>query len=238
MGTMRLPDPSIANLPCLVLLGIRVLAYVPPITVTSAAVRWSVAEDNRAKILDLAVAAIDARGESAVRVNHIAEEAGVTPPVLYYHFGSRDGLVIAAQIERYTRRTEADITDIGRAVARCDSSDDLRQALLITWTRSLAERSESRWRRTNVLGSAYARPELEAAVANAQDRIVQGLVEILEPCRNKGWLRPGIDLTSVVVWHHSTMIGRVHIEHGVKLGDPTEWDRLTLDALVNAFFGS
>jgi AcrR family transcriptional regulator len=50
-----------------------------------AAVRWSVAEDNGAKILDLAVAAIDARGESAVRVNHIAEEAGVTPPVLYYH---------------------------------------------------------------------------------------------------------------------------------------------------------
>ena len=196
------------------------------------------AEDNRAKILDLAVAAIDERGESAVRVNHIAEEAGVTPPVLYYHFGNRDGLVIAAQIERYTRRTEADITAIGRAVDRCQSSDDLRQALLITWTRSLAERSESRWRRTNVLGSAYARPELEAAVATAQDRIVEGLVEILEPCRNKGWLRLGIDLASTIAWHHSLLIGRVHIEHGVKVGDPNEWDRLTLDALVNAFFGS
>ena len=194
--------------------------------------------DNRAKILNLTVAAIDAHGESAVRVNHIAEEAGVTPPVLYYHFSSRDGLVIAAQIERYTRRTEADITAIGRAVARCESSDDLRQALLITWKRSLAERSESRWRRTNVLGSAYARPELELAVAEAQDRIVEGLVEILQPCRAKRWLRPEIDLASTIAWHHSLLIGRVHIEHGVKLGNSNEWDRLTLEALQHAFFGS
>ena len=196
------------------------------------------ADDNRAKILDLAIAAIDASGESAVRVNHICDEAGVTPPVLYYHFGNRDGLVIAAQIERYSRRTEADIAAIARAVARCESSDDLRQALRITWTRSLAERSESRWRRTNVLGSAYARPELEAAVADAQDKIIEGLVEILEPCRAKGWLRPEIDLASTIAWHHSLLIGRVHIEHGSRLGNADEWDRLTLQALQNAFFDS
>ena len=196
------------------------------------------ADDNRAKILDLAIAAIDASGESAVRVNHICDEAGVTPPVLYYHFGNRDGLVIAAQIERYSRRTEADIAAIARAVAQCESSDDLRQALRITWTRSLAERSESRWRRTNVLGSAYARPELEAAVADAQDKIIEGLVEILEPCRAKGWLRPEIDLASTIAWHHSLLIGRVHIEHGSRLGNADEWDRLTLQALQHAFFDS
>ena len=196
----------------------------------------AVTDDNRARILDLAVAAIDSGGESAVRVRHIVDEAGVTAPVLYYHFGNRDGLVIAAQIERYTRQTDSDIAAIKRAVARCESSDDLRQTLLITWTRSLAERSESRWRRTNVLGSAYGRPELEAAVARAQDRIVKGLVEILEPCRQRGWLRSGIDLTSAVAWHHSLLIGRVHIEHGTTAGDPAEWDRLTLDAIERVFF--
>ena len=196
------------------------------------------ADDARERILELAVAAIDTGGEAAIRVNHLVADAGVTPPVLYYHFGNRDGLVIAAQIERYSRRTEADIAAIARAVARCESSDDLRQALRITWTRSLAERSESRWRRTNVLGSAYARPELEAAVADAQDKIIEGLVEILEPCRAKGWLRPEIDLASTIAWHHSLLIGRVHIEHGSRLGNADEWDRLTLQALQHAFFDS
>ncbi|MEI7622510.1 MAG: TetR/AcrR family transcriptional regulator [Actinomycetes bacterium] len=194
-------------------------------------------EDNRSRILELAVAAIDEGGEAAVRVSHIVAEAGVTQPVLYYYFGNRDGLVVAAQIERYTRQTKADITAIGRAVGKCTSSDELRQTLMITWSRSLAQRSESRWRRTSVIGSAYARPELANAVAQAQDHIVEGLVEILEPCRQRGWLRDGIDLTSTIAWHHSLLISRVTIEHGTHEVDPSEWDRLTLDALERAFFG-
>ena len=196
------------------------------------------ADDTRARILDLAVEAIDSGGEAALRVNHIVTELGVTQPVLYYHFGSREGLVIAAQTERYIRQTRIDLDAIGRAVARCESADDLRTTLRITWERSLVERAESRWRRTNVLGSAYARPELEAAVATAQDAIVVGLVEILGPCHQRGWFREGIDLPSTIAWHHSLLIGRVHIEHGAHQGDPAEWDRLTLEALDRAFFGS
>lgn len=196
------------------------------------------ASEYRDQILDLAVAAVDAGGEAAIRVNHIAAEVGVTPPVLYYHFGSRDGLVAAAQVARYTRRTFDDIERIGKAVARCSSSDELRTVLVITWTRSLAERAQNRWVRTSALGSAYARPDLEAVIAQAQDEVVAGLCRILEPCRDRGWLRPGIDLMSTVAWHHSLLIGRVHIERGQALVDPEEWDRLTLDALVHAFFGS
>ena len=193
--------------------------------------------NNQTRILDLAVEAIDEGGEAAVRVSRIVADAGVTQPVLYYYFGNRDGLVVAAQIERYTRQTKADIAAIGRAVGKCESSDELRQALLITWSRSLAQRSESRWRRISVIGSAYARPQLAAAVAQAQDEIVKGLFEILEPCRQRGWLRDGIDLTSTIAWHHSLLISRVTIEQGTQEVDSTEWDRLTLDALERAFFG-
>lgn len=195
------------------------------------------ADDNRARILDLAVAAIDAGGEAAVRVNHIVEEAGVTPPVLYYHFGSRDGLVIAAQVERYTRQTRADIRAVKHAVEACESRDEVRAALIDIWTGILAQRVESRWRRASVIGSAYARPELESAVMRAQDDIISGLSEPLEACRQRGWLREGIDLPSAVAWQHSVLMGRVYVEHGTRQGDLEEWDRLTLDAFVRAFFG-
>jgi AcrR family transcriptional regulator len=187
--------------------------------------------------LDLAVEKIEAGGEAAIRVNQLAAEAGVTPPVLYYHFGSREGLVIAAQVERYTHRPFTDIVRIERAVDQCTSSDDLRLTLVTTWRRSLKERSQSRWVRTNAFGSAYARPELEAALAAAQDAVVAELVRILEPCRSRGWLRPGIDLVSTVAWHHGLLISRVHIERGQRKVDPDEWDRLTIEALERAFFG-
>lgn len=195
------------------------------------------AEDNRTKILDFAVAAIDAGGEAAVRVHHIAAQAGLSVPMIYHYFDSRDGLVIAAQAERFTRQSRADITAIGRAVARCTTRDEVRTALRVTWERSFAERYENRWRRINALGSAYARPELETAIARAQDEIVALFAAILGPCRDRGWLRAGIDLPTAIAWQHGVLLGRVFVEHGTTEGDPSEWDRLTLEALDRAFFG-
>ncbi len=196
------------------------------------------ADDNRTKILDLAVAAIDAGGEAAVRVNHIVEEAGVTPPVLYYHFGNRDGLVIAAQVERYSRQIRQDIEAIGKRVSQCQSREELQTTLVEIWEKTFAGREESRWRRVSVVGSAFARPELEAEVLRAQDEIVAGLVAVLQPCNERGWLRDGIDLPSAVAWQHSVLLSRVFVERGVQQGELAEWDQLTLESLVNAFFGS
>jgi AcrR family transcriptional regulator len=197
-----------------------------------------VADDNRTKILDLAVAAIDAGGEAAVRVNHIVEEAGVTPPVLYYHFGNRDGLVIAAQVERYSRQIRQDIEAIGKRVSQCQSRAELQTTLVEIWEKTLAGRKESRWRRVSVVGSAFARPELEAEVLRAQDEIVEGLVAVLQPCNERGWLRDGIDLPSAVAWQHSVLLSRVFVERGSQQGELAEWDQVTLESLVNAFFGS
>ena len=196
------------------------------------------AEENRTKILDLAIAAIDAGGEAAVRVNHIVEEAGVTPPVLYYHFGNRDGLVIAAQIERYSRQIRQDIEAIGQRVSQCQTREELQTALVDVWEKTLVGREESRWRRVSVVGSAFARPELEAEVLRAQDEIVAGLVAVLQPCNERGWLREGIDLPSAVAWQHGLLLSRVFIERGAQQGETDEWDQLTLEALQHAFFGS
>lgn len=195
------------------------------------------AKDSKALILDLAIAAIDAGGESAIKVNDIVAELGLTPPVLYYHFGSRNGLVIAAQVARYSRQVFEDIARIGEAVAKCSTRDELRETLIDTWSRVISQRSESRWVRTSAVGSAYGRPELETALAQTQDAIVRGLCEVLEPSRKRGWFRPGIDLPSAVAWQHSVLMGRVYVERGHEMVDPAEWDRLTLEAFVHAFFG-
>ncbi len=194
------------------------------------------AEDNRRKILDFAVAAIDAGGEAALRIHDVAAQAGITVPVIYHYFGNRDGLVIAAQVERYERKLVNDVSRMGRAVAECQTRDDLRTALRISWEYILARRAENRWRRINVVGSAYARAELEEAISRAQDEIVVALVAILDPCRDRGWLRAGIDLPSAIAWQHSILLSRTFIEHGALKGKSAEWDRLTLEALDRAFF--
>jgi hypothetical protein len=87
------------------------------------------------------------------------------------------------------------------------------------------------------MGGAYARPDLRAAVPSAQDETVAELVDILEPCRQRRWLRNDIDLVSTIAWHHSLLIGWVYIEQGAENVDPQEWDALMIEAVERAFFG-
>jgi hypothetical protein len=89
-----------------------------------------------------------------------------------------------------------------------------------------------------VVGSAFARPELEDAVLRAQDEIVEGLTGTLQVAQERGWLRAEIDLPSAVAWQHSVLLSRVYVERGAQQGELAEWDRLMLKALVDAFFGS
>lgn len=51
------------------------------------------------RIISAALAALTALDPSALTIQRICREADVTPPTVYYHFGSKDGLVAAA-IER------------------------------------------------------------------------------------------------------------------------------------------
>lgn len=52
-------------------------------------------DDTRAKIIDETVRCIVEEGFAAATAKHVAERAGVTWGVIQYHFGDRDGLLMA-----------------------------------------------------------------------------------------------------------------------------------------------
>jgi TetR/AcrR family transcriptional regulator len=71
-------------------------------------------EHVRTRLLNAAVRVFDRKGYAAASVREVAEMAGVTKPALYYHFGSKEGLLVAI-LEQAKREVE---TAIARAVAR------------------------------------------------------------------------------------------------------------------------
>jgi AcrR family transcriptional regulator len=72
--------------------------------------RVSRAERER-QILDAATEVFTERGYQAASMDAVAERVGVTKPVLYDHFGSKEGLLLAciarARQELFTKTTEA-----------------------------------------------------------------------------------------------------------------------------------
>ena len=192
----------------------------------------------RDTILALAMEVLDRQGEVAIRVNHLAEQAGVTPPTLYRHFGSRDGLVVAAQAERYARSLRATIDDAGLRLLACTCKTDVRACIAgIFASYGTAEGSQRRRERLNVLGGAYARPELEMAITRAQREANSGVVALVENFKSRGLAAPDVDAHACAYWMTGLILGRPLIELEGSDVDGDSWDRLAVDAVCAALFG-
>lgn len=120
-------------------------------------------ENKRKEILEAAQEAIAARGVRGLRIEDVAERAGVAPSLLYYHFGSRAGLL----------RATLDHANEMASTARLASGDDRRPALKVIEDALVAEISDDPAVKRNSLvwgelcASAAFDPPLRAAVALA-----------------------------------------------------------------------
>jgi TetR/AcrR family transcriptional regulator len=77
-------------------------------------------EHVRTRLLNAAVRVFDRKGYAGASVREIAEMAGVTKPAVYYHFGSKEGLLLAI-LQQAKREVD---TALDRAVARTGTARD------------------------------------------------------------------------------------------------------------------
>ena len=185
-----------------------------------------------------AIVAIDAHGEAALRVQDVVRDAGVQIPVLYRHFGNREGLVQAAQLERLRRDLDAEMAAIRSMLVVASDVEEFREVLDRVLTRVISpERRQPRARRVNVLGSTYGRPELATAVAAAQQESVERIAALFEVPTERGWLRAGFDPTMFARWFVGAALGRAVVELDPDRVDMESYDRMWLESVHHMVFG-
>jgi AcrR family transcriptional regulator len=136
---------------------------------------------RREELLDVADRVIQARGTS-VSMDEIASEAGITKPVLYRHFGDKDGLY-----EALTRRYVDDLTN---ALRPADATDDPRSRLAAAIDAYLAyvEREPERYR---FLLHAGEQPRTAPIVAEFRRRHIANCAFTAVENLEKSGLDPG-----------------------------------------------
>jgi AcrR family transcriptional regulator len=191
------------------------------------------------KILDEAIRIIETSGEASLRVHDIEVAVDVTPPSIYHFFGSREGLVIAAQEERLVR-SFAEFNAVSASILRGVSSRaELRDAFLNILTMIYdPSRSLARQQRLFALGSVEGRPELAVVLGEAARSFLRQLAENFQVFKDIGWTRPDLDLEAFIQWLAGQILGRVYIEIGCEPAPNPAWDAISIDAVMFVAFGS
>ncbi len=184
-------------------------------------------------ILDRAVEIIEARGEAGIRVQELARSVGVGVTSIYRLFGNRDGLIIAAQAERYISVLMRDLDRFAAGAAACRSQDDVVELLNRTLDDLTSDSyAHQRMSRMNVVGSAQSRPELANALRVAQRDFNAALAEVLRRLQEQGWIRGDVDLGAMAPWMAGILLSRALIEFGDTPSIGPEWNEITRRAVL------
>lgn len=113
---------------------------------------------TKQKLLDAAIRTINDKGEAGLRIDDLLNEVDVKAPTLYHHFGSREGLIVEAQAERFLRSIRVGTAEIIDAFNSSTTIEDLKKAVRLAVSyRGDESRIQYRLQRLNALGAAYAR---------------------------------------------------------------------------------
>jgi AcrR family transcriptional regulator len=178
--------------------------------------------DVKDKLLDVAYRVLEDEGASALTTRRVCEDAGVTMPTLYHHFGNRDGLLAAVHgvaLEKFMAKK--------RALAQtADPIADLRTSC------------------ETVLEFAADHPAVTLAVmaraVELPSMLSQGyglMRHRIERCANSDALRVPVGQAAEHVWAVIQGLSLAIVSNPTGVAPSRKTVRAALDALFGSLFG-
>lgn len=192
---------------------------------------------TRDRLIAAAIEIIETEGEVALRVDRVAEAAGFTKPVLYHHFTDREGIIAAAQAERFRLSLETGIDEATALVEAASSPEEFIAAMRNLLKSYSAPDGEARRRfRVEVLGSAISRPELMVSVIAANRAHIDKFEMPMRIAEARGWLKPGVPIRDFAHWWVGLVFTRLLFEIDPEGFNPASWDAITDDVMQSLVF--
>lgn len=189
------------------------------------------------RILERAIQVIEESGEAAIRTNPIAFECGVTPPILYRAFGSREGLIIAAQAERYRRSTSESFQFLKRYIDEATSRESLYLNISNTLDFIFSDgRAANRRLRAEVIGSSVSRPALRDELLRVDREYATLIVEAYQKALENGWISSKKNYEVISLWVQGLINARYLFDEDRNIERGTAWNELTRRAILDAIF--
>jgi AcrR family transcriptional regulator len=190
---------------------------------------------TRERLLAATIEAIEQGGEEAVHLRDIGATAGVTTPTIYHFFGSRAGLIVEAQAQRFKLGLNTFTPEVRRRMGSAKNAAELREAVRdLTTAIFSSERTPHRLTRLETLGSSVSRPALRERLGQRLRESNQAFGEFVEELQGRDIVRDDVDATTIAAFLQSLIFSRALVELDSADVDMDAWNRLAADAAVIA----
>jgi AcrR family transcriptional regulator len=130
-------------------------------------------EVRREEILLATIAQVEARGMSALRVSDVSEALGVSTALVFYHFETKDALVVDA----FEFAVERDLSRLDRQLRRGRTPIDRLRRVVASYGRSGAGEGWALW--FDAWATAIREPLIRKALRRLDDRWNAALAETI-----------------------------------------------------------
>ncbi len=180
-------------------------------------------------ILDAAIVHLEKFGVAGFRTERVVKDAHASHGSLRYHFTNREGLIRAAEYERYLRLGMGERTELLEMMDQVATNDEfcLYIAAQLTRIATDPETIKMRQARVAVHANALDRPQLMASINWLQDGYFTTQTEVLERAQARGIINPDLDVYDYAAFFHGLALGRTFTEGTV---EPDEWLAVAIPA--------
>ena len=166
-----------------------------------------------AKLIEFASKELDRVGPAKFDVDSVLRKSKISKGSLYHHFGSKNGLLVAVETHQFTKYLAEQNTLLRDLVETRQSADDfLALIIAVIKISGSPEGRDLRKKRIRAIVVAQHDKELAELVKTAQIKDSNYLAETLQIAKDRGWLKPDVDVLATSYWIQGLFIGHIMLD--------------------------
>jgi len=192
--------------------------------------------DTRERLIEAAIAVIEADGEQAFRLSTVADAVGVSTPSIYHFFNDREELLVAALAEMYRRSQAAGIEYLMGVAQHATTVEQFEAALLdVVDALGTEEAAKRRSLQTSVLGAAVNRPLLQSSLVEMHRYLAGRNRGYGELGLERGFVQQNYDFDVLALFAGALFADRHYAEIDNEV-DRAEWDAIVFETVRHLLF--
>ena len=166
--------------------------------------------DGRRRLLAAAMEVVREQGAPALRMTDVAARAGVSFGLIAHHFGSREGLVSAAQRTLLEGELDADLEAARSAIAEATGASDLLDRIHdLTAALMHPARTDVRIGRAAALAVAHGREDARALIVEVVTDKLDRVSAVIAEGQERGLIRDDLDPRALATFIQAYAFGLV-----------------------------